>query len=237
MPFFKTTSLRYGPSVIEYKLHEPCCHMQPTFWLLDGDMFAHFLACPGGLPEAPLIDWAWSIAGKPGGLFLDIGSHVGSWALPFAAAGMETIAFEPNPAIRQLIERASFDEPNLSILPYALSDYEGDAQLTAPGIDGGMASIVCDFGHAPVNESVMVTYLDNLNLKPSLMKVDVEGAEVDAIRGARRTIAEHQPVIFFECWEDERGQRREELFSCVTDEINYNLNRTDWPEMWLATPR
>ena len=223
--------------MLEYRLAEPCCGVRPTFQLLDESMREHFAACRGGLPEAPLINWAWSIAGKSGGLFLDIGSHVGSWALPFAAAGMTTIAFEPNGTIRQLIERAAIEMTNLTVLPYAMSNYSGTARLTAPGIDGGMGSIVCDFGSAPVNEEVQVTYLDAFDYAPDVMKIDVEGAEVDALRGARITITNHKPIIFFECWEDERGQRREELFSCVTDELDYELHKTQWPEMWLALPQ
>ena len=223
--------------MVEYKLGEPCCGVQPTFQVLDHNMLSHFAACVGGLPEAPLIDWAWSQFGKKDGLFLDIGSHVGSWSLPFACAGMKTIAFEPNATIRNLIECAAQDVPNLTVLPFAMSNFEGTAQLTAPGIDGGMGSIVCNFGSAPVNEEVQVTYLDAFDYAPDVMKIDVEGAEVDALRGARITITNHKPIIFFECWEDERGQRREELFSCVTDELDYELHKTQWPEMWLALPQ
>jgi len=223
--------------VIEYRLSEPCCGVQPTLYVLDPPMLDHFRACALGLPEGPLIDWAWSKVGKVGGLFLDVGSHVGSWGVPFAAAGMRVEAFEPNPAIFNLIAHTAEHEPNLSVHQFAISDRNGTARLTAPGIDGGMASIVCNFGSTPVDEEVQVTYLDAFNFAPDAMKIDVEGSEVDALRGAARTIAQHQPVIFFECWEDERGQRREELFGYVTDGLDYNLNRTDWPEMWIATPR
>lgn len=226
--------------MLEYTPHETCCGVRPTFCLLDSDMLSHFAACPGGTPEASLIDWAWSVVGKQGRLFIDIGSHVGSWALPFAAAGMNVVAFEPNSAIFNCLSTAVDLNAlsNLRVINCAVSDKHATARLTAPGIDGGMGSIVRDFGSASINELVAVETIDGYrHLQPSVIKVDVEGAEVDVLRGARETIDRCKPTIFFECWEDERGQRIEELFDYVDAELRYEAIKTAWPEMWMAVPR
>ena len=226
---------------VNYRLTESCCGVNPTYRLLDENMRDHFSACSGGLPEAPLIQWAWDNYGKPGGLLLDVGSHVGSWGITWASASMNVVAFEPNPIIYQLVNEAGLinklTPKRFTVHPLAVSDKEGVARLTAPGIDGGMASIVCDFGSAPVNEEVQTTYLDFFDYDPNVIKIDVEGAEVDVLRGARETINKHRPVIFFECWEDERGQRISELFDYASKDLAYRVNRTKWPEMWLAIPR
>ena len=224
--------------MIPYSPDDACCGVRPGYYLLDEPMASHFRTCAGGTPEAPLIDWAWQRYGRPGDLFLDIGSHVGSWALPFALAGMRVMAFEPNPSIYDLLQQAATDNElsyeELQLVNAAVGEDFSTARLTAPGIDGGMASIVLNY-NLPLSENVDVIPLDPLCLAPSLMKVDVEGAELDVLRGAKKTIEDCEPVIFFECWEDERGQRIEELFGYV-ESIGYRAERTFWPEMWVAEP-
>ena len=221
--------------MVEYQPSAACCGVRPKYRLLDQAMHDHFAACEGGTPEATLIDWAWQQFGKQDGLFLDIGCHVGSWTLPFALAGMNVVAFEPNPVIHNLVSQARLDNGlAFDILNVGISDHEGEATLTAPGPDGGMASIVIDYG-AHLSRQVPITSLDRYAFAPDLVKIDVEGAEVDVLRGARDTIERCRPVILFECWEDERGQRIEQLFGHVAS-IGYDCTRTAWPEMWLATP-
>ena len=41
--------------------------------------------------------------------------------------------------------------------------------------------------------------LDNLNLRPDVIKIDVEGAELDVIHGAAATIATSRPTLLVEC--------------------------------------
>jgi FkbM family methyltransferase len=231
--------------MVDYTPTDDCCGVRPTYSLLNEDMLRHFRSCPGGTPEAPLIDWAWQTYGQPGFQFIDIGSHVGSWALPFAMAGMEVIAFEANTVIADLLSNASGGM--LEVHDVALGDHPHVAQLTAPGIDGGMASIVLKF-NGPIDMPVAVMVLDDYDFEPRIMKIDVEGAELDVLRGAAQTIRRHQPIIFFECWPTERGQRIEELFAYVL-ELGYTTRQAPvvppwlagtgagaWPEMWVATP-
>jgi FkbM family methyltransferase len=221
--------------MIEYTPIDDCCGVRPTYALLDDTMLRHFRSCPGGTPEAPLIDSAWNMYGQPGKQFIDIGAHVGSWALPFAGAGMEVEAFEANPVIADLLSHAAYDAAGIvRVHDVALGDHPHVARLTAPGADGGMGSIVIRYG-GPVDRWVPVMTLDDYDFEPALMKIDVEGAELDVLRGAEQTIRRHKPVIFFECWADERGQRINELFAYVL-ELGYHTEAATWPEMWIATP-
>ncbi len=216
--------------MIRYVLEELCAGVLPTFYLLDEAMLQHFSGCPGGLPEAPLIDSMWPRVRDRDGLFVDVGAHVGSWAVTYAAAGKSVIAFEPNPVIHPLLRRALPAARRI-----ALGDRDGVARLSAQSADGGTGSIVREFG-AGRDYSVRLLTLDDC-ISPATqvaaIKIDVEGAEVDVLRGARQTIARCHPLIFFECWEDERGQRKDELFAMVR-ELGYEAKATGWPEMWIA---
>lgn len=226
--------------MIEYSLRTPCCGECPKFMLLDQAMVTHFSSCEGGLPEAPFIDWAWRDTNKPG-MLIDVGAHVGSWTLPFAAAGAKVVAFEPHSTIRALLSRAvraNGLSNQVTVLPSALGEKAGLARLTCGAVDGGMASLIQQVP-GPVDETVVVesldSYLERVEWVPKVLKIDVEGSELDVLRGARRTITQHKPVLFFECWYDERGQRIDELFPYV-EELGYHPEKTWWPEMWIARP-
>lgn len=122
----------------------------------------------------------------------------------------------------------------------ALSDRDGHADLAAPHIDGGGGSIVCDFIDAVIHETVSVIPLDEHNGSSksiSFMKIDVEGAELDVLRGAQRTIRKSRPTIVFECWENEVGQRKEELFRFINDDLDYKVTPVSWWDTFLAEPK
>ena len=47
----------------------------------------------------------------------------------------------------------------------------------------------------------MIT-LDSLKLeKVNFIKIDVEGQELNVIKGGVKTITKNKPIIFFECWD------------------------------------
>lgn len=208
-------------------------HSGQDLALLDEEMRTFFGTCQGGTPEAPLVQWALDLYGRPGGLFVDAGAHVGSWSLPFSQI-MRVEAFEPNPTIRALLEETvAMNNASVFVHEEALSNFRSSATLTAPGADGGMGSIVINYT-GPVAVSVQTVQLDDYELAPDLIKVDVEGAEVDLLRGAKDTLERYHPVILFECWEQERGQRKIELLGFLQG-LGYKTDPTWWPEMWVAT--
>jgi FkbM family methyltransferase len=48
-----------------------------------------------------------------------------------------------------------------------------------------------------INKKLCIT-IDSLNIKPSLIKVDVEGAEIEAIKGGLSTISKYKPLLIIE---------------------------------------
>jgi FkbM family methyltransferase len=220
-----------------YDPPEDIAGVHPRFYLPEGSDLAWWDS-RGGAPESSLIDWAAQFLQK-GDLFLDVGAHIGTWSITYALKGFWVIAFEAQHWLSEILNRnIKLNRVNVVNLGVALSDYQGTANLRAPFVDGGGGSIICDFpASSPINLEVQVTTLDSYDLTDvKMMKIDVEGSELDVLRGATATIAASQPVILFECWNDERGQRKEELFRYLHDTLNYKTTSC-WPETWLAEPK
>jgi FkbM family methyltransferase len=66
--------------------------------------------------------------------------------------------------------------------------------------------------------------------KISLIKIDVEGMELDVIRGARQLIMEHQPALVLEC-------NRKWTLNELRDHIPYTVTISSIPETLLDRPR
>jgi hypothetical protein len=93
-----------------------------------------------------------------------------------------------------------------------------DVLTMGAGADHGTRRIVADaLGFAqPASgaggEDVPFTTIDRLceerGIVPSIVKIDVEGAEADVIRGARATLSAHRPIVCLEVHFDVLEQRR-----------------------------
>ena len=132
----------------------------------------------------------------PNDVVWDVGAHVGVFA-SFAAAtvGSENVvAVEPHPRnvarLRDNTTRNGFDVP---VRQVALADVPGEATLTESGPDvAGAFGLLAD--EASDGTTVVVTTGDQLVDEddlpaPTVLKIDIEGAETDAILGLRSTLA------------------------------------------------
>ena len=128
----------------------------------------------------------------------DVGAHYGYYTLlasDLVGPLGKVLAFEPSPAnLSYLRTHVAINEcRNVSIMETAISNYEGKARFeNRTGSGRGHLS-------AAGLVEVPVTSLDAVVRSappPSIMKIDVEGAEMEVLSGARRLLASHQPVIF-----------------------------------------
>jgi FkbM family methyltransferase len=208
------------------------------FFMVPRQEDAEYFADSGGVPETSLVTWAETLLPK-GQFFVDVGAHVGTWCIPFACAGHPVIAFEAQSWLARLCNAGFALNGHASqCRGGAISDRFGFVALTAPHEDGGGGSIVRKFDRSVIASSVYCETLDSAlstEQKIGLIKIDVEGAELDVLRGAAKTISIHRPKIIFECWEEERGQRKEQLFEHLSS-IGYKTVRTTWNETWIADP-
>ena len=145
-----------------------------------------------------------------GGDFVDVGAHVGLYALTAARATRgRVLAFEPNVAARAQLERnvGLNDAANVVVDPRAVADTPGRATLHVPATpDPSFSSLAGGRFDEGVPLDVEVTTVDaeveRLGLAPTVVKIDVEGGELGVVAGMQRTLREHRPVLLVEVSED-----------------------------------
>jgi FkbM family methyltransferase len=105
------------------------------------------------------------------------------------------IAFEPDPQNREALTRFA-DAPessihDLAVLPFAVSDHTGVGSFDANGSVG--SSLSANAGAI----SIECRRIDDLTHveAPTFIKMDIEGAEPDALEGARSTIRKARPIL------------------------------------------
>jgi len=149
---------------------------------------------------------------RPGGVFLDVGSHFGLWSV--YAAGIvgrtgKVFAFEPSPAFAVLRENAALNSP-VQAFNMGLGAQDSEATF----FDQGMASSgsfvnevtrinekfqsTVPIGGNKVKIRTLDTLVAELGVRPDLIKVDVEGFEFEVVRGAENVLRNIRPVMLIE---------------------------------------
>ncbi|MGE5133993.1 MAG: FkbM family methyltransferase [Gemmatimonadota bacterium] len=148
-----------------------------------------------------------------GGTAVDVGAWYGPWTARLTKLADQVVTIEPNPELARLIQ-ASF--PACRVVEAAASDSAGMAQLWLP--DGGRgADGVASLEH-PTNRSISVprVTIDSLGLADvRFIKMDIEGHEAAALRGAEQTIKRDSPLLLLEL--ESRHQRIEDVIAMLRE--------------------
>jgi FkbM family methyltransferase len=141
-------------------------------------------ANPPDLPEMLV----WRRALRDGGLFVDVGANVGSYAILAAELGAEVIAVEPAADTFGLLsENIALNGYQVRAVQAAAGSHCGTARFTS-GLDAGNRLAV---DGSAVTELITVDSLVG-DRRVRGMKVDVEGFEIDVLHGAARALAERR---------------------------------------------
>ena len=147
---------------------------------------------------------------SPGTRVLDIGANVGIYALPWAAisTGVTVHCFEPNPAVRaRLARNVALNRlgSRVRLHPEALSDRAGTATLYGSDDMSSLNQGVYS-GRQAAPVEVPLARLDDVLVEEgppiSLMKIDVQGHELEVLRGAETLISRHRPALILEHEDD-----------------------------------
>jgi FkbM family methyltransferase len=145
---------------------------------------------------------------RSGDVFYDVGANVGFFTL--IGARLVTprgtvVAFEPLPTnlsqLEKNVELNSFK--HVLVVPAAVGAATGTSSFGSPSGRRDNARLLPERGQAPSVVEVRVTSIDDWRWEtrarpPSVMKIDVEGAEIDVLRGAKATIRDHRPIMLVE---------------------------------------
>ncbi|WP_238709242.1 FkbM family methyltransferase [Natronorubrum halophilum] len=139
-------------------------------------------------------------------VFYDIGANVGTYTC-FGASKLNsnrTISFEPEPQnAARLRDNLAVNDLEAQIIEVALSDVNGtvDFGLTGEETGEGEHSIATeeDTTTIEVETARGDSIIKQRGLpKPTVVKIDVEGAEMSVLRGLRKTISKHVRLIYVE---------------------------------------
>lgn len=181
-----------------------------------------------GYCETPLLSWLDANVGE-GETWLDIGAHYGNTAVRIAdRVGQKgrVLLFEPNLASVGCLSqtRRLNGLPQWMILPFGLAAGNGISLLKLPEIRGMMDSTV-KVEDADFFETILVTPF--AELWPQVnggdgsihgVKIDVQGMEIEVLRGLAPVLAAHKPKLIVEV---HAGVSRPELLT-VLNEIGYS---------------
>lgn len=176
---------------------------------------------------------------RPGDNVWDVGANVGVFSVAAAALSLtgQIVAIEADIWLASLLSRTARLPANaaynISVLPVAAFSTAGVASfaIAARGrASSHLAGISGNSQAGGVRETVEVPTLplDSLLARyapPRIIKIDVEGAEVDVLRGMDRILREIRPVLYCEV----NGQNRENFLSEISrfDYAFRNLDSTD----------
>ena len=154
---------------------------------------------------------------------IDVGANLGLFTHFMSRSSNHVFAFEPNPYplenLRNLIDK------NVTLLPIALGNTDGPTEIRIPYHGNGWSSNGASLAVKNDKEGKLIDIqcrkLDSLNIeKIGLIKIDVEGFEIEVIKGAINTIKDHKPVLIIEN-EIVHTNNTNELF-LVMDDIGFD---------------
>lgn len=154
---------------------------------------------------------------EPGFTFIDIGANTGYYTLLAAQTVGEhgkVIAFEPDPVNAEILRTnvRHNDLSNVVVEQTALSGEEGELRLYLSSINAGdhriydgrdddFYNLGRDRSHIPVHAVTLDKYLGGKGGAVDFIKMDVQGAEYDVLRGMAGTLASNESIMLMaEYW-------------------------------------
>lgn len=175
-----------------------------TYWVPSHSYFSKQLSKWEGY-EAENSNWVLNnFSEKTGSLFVDVGANFGWYTVLFsmcAGTSGHVVAIEPEPNNLRLLRKniSANNATNVSVINGGVGINSGEAELSLNDLSNpGMHSLRQDL-HSNNKVKIKIDTLDHILEQHSgeieLLKMDIEGFEVDALLGAENTLARTKHVL------------------------------------------
>lgn len=165
---------------------------------------------------------------------IDAGAATGLFAVAAARIfpGAQQYLFEPSPRQRALLRRNlrlnRVSQPAPRIFPQALWNRDETLQFRTIGAMSSVEKTSHLAGKLSFTEEVGATSLDRwaAEVQPAaldLLKMDIEGAEVEALEGGRETLRRFRPELLVMAYHERDGARTFEACAALLADLNYEV--------------
>lgn len=179
---------------------------------------------PGYLPEFSLVKNLRNGL-RPGFIYVDVGANIGTTIWLFAGKASQIVAFEPIPNLFNTIRKSVIANgvTHVDLRQLAIGDKVGTVKMG----DNDNSSIVTigDPDSLEIQISTLDMELSNRSVI-DLIKIDVEGFELRVLKGARKLLSIHKPLLLIEVhpgFLKQYGDSMVELLSFL-DDCEYSVS-------------
>jgi FkbM family methyltransferase len=183
----------------------------------------------------------WCDLNLSGMTVYDVGAFHGLLTLLFASRAKAVVCFEPNSQNhKRLMENLMLNGiKNVEVRKAGVGSRPETRRMVGnpliPGgasVDGESVAELLRTGRGIVVEEISIVTLDEVIPQaglpaPDFIKIDIEGWEIEALRGARNTLEVHKPMLFLEMHGGTIREKRRKVAEIVAFlwEINYRRIR------------
>jgi FkbM family methyltransferase len=220
------------------------CHsIDPyTYLCYDNDTISNSLH-DFGYWENDLIQYAQQYL-TDHSIILDIGANIGTWSIPLAIQQRKVYSFEPhNPSFYALCGNI-FINQKTNIFPFHMALIDDPHKHTTLFIPETINQGGCKLIETsePSTHQYTLSTIDSFHFDHiDFIKLDVEGQELNVLKGGYQTIQKCKPIIFFECWNinshhwNHIPNTYHQLMEYITS-LGYTIQPLDQHDNFIATP-
>ena len=206
-----------------------------SYLCYDDDTISNFLATYGYW-ENDLIKYVEKYL-NDNSIILDIGANIGTWSIPLAIKNRKIYSFEPyDSSYYALCGNIFLNNKESLIYPRHCAITDNINRKTkiqlSESINIGGCKLIETNNSEQKNKYTLET-LDSFQFdKIDLIKIDVEGHELNVLKSGEQTILKYKPVILFECWDIESHHWNDipntnvELMNYIKS-LGYQINKID----------
>jgi FkbM family methyltransferase len=158
-----------------------------------------------GLIKSHFVEFVSKIL-KPGDVVIDLGGNIGTHSLLMSDLILDgrVITFEPQSLTYSILQNNILlnNRKNIYTYRFACSDKDFETISMQPfsfvgeSINNGALRVDLN---GSAGDLALTRTIDSFNFeKLSFMKIDIQGSEVKALMGAKKTISKHKPYMFVE---------------------------------------